>query len=1003
MTSEILLLALQASAGIAITNVTVIPMDRERTTPAQTVLIAGDRITRIDAAARVAIPRGARVIDGTGKYLIPGLADVHVHLSYNPPDQQRSILKMFLANGVTTVLNMRGAPQILELRAALASGEVLGPRLYSVGQYVNEPFVTTPDEVEGEVVAQRRAGYDFVKLHGNLSEEAYTRLNAVARRVGIRVIGHAPRNLGLEPMFRERQYALAHAEEFLYNRNNSSPDSSLPRVANSIDEWARRTAAARIWVMPNLTGFKMVARMVHDLDAVLARPEVRYLPLPVQQIWGPATNAYTNRIDPLRYEPMMRRYALLEQLVRAFRKEGVRLLVGTDAMNTGVVPGFSTHDEMADLVAAGLSPYEALRAATANAAEFLTTPGRHGTIAAREPADLVLLDANPLADIANTRRIAGVMLGGRWFARGDLDTMLVAIGSAPPRTYVVRGVHVIPMTDSTAPRLPDPADVVIRGRTIAQILPTGTATTGSGVTMIDGSGQYLIPGLIDSHVHIKEQDPLLLYVAAGVTTAQNMSGRPFHLDMRARVNAGTLLGPRIVTAGPTTAEAGVNTPAQAEQLVTEQSALGYDMIKMYGGQGGNFTPETYHALITAAHGRGMRVVGHAPRNLPFATVLSEGQNSVDHMEEIVYTHRPFARLLAPYVDLQFGRASAAVRDSLARVPVPNFSRELSSEITELARAVKQAGLAVTPNIVFFRNIYWMTMDSINALLRAPELAYAAPQQRLAWSPLLNRYANAWGDRRPTVSRYLGEVVELEKAITAAFHRAGVPLMAGTDAEFLGAQPGFGLHTELELFVGLGMSPSDALRAATVTPATVLRIADSVGTITTGKVADLVLLAANPLADIRNTRRISGVFRAGRWLPQTEIARSLDSLANSYRPLQTELTAFMQALEARGAPAAMEVYRRSPQRQQIAKPVENVINSYGYRVLGENRTKDAIAVFRLNTEAFPDQYNTWDSLAEAYLADGQRDLAIQYYRKVLELRPGDENATRMLRQLGVVVN
>ena len=570
-----------------------------------------------------------------------------------------------------------------------------------------------------------------------------------------------------------------------------------------------------------------------------------------------------------------------------------------------------------------------------------------------------------------------------------------AVAQQETRTYIVRNVHVIAMTGSEATRT---ADVVIRGRTIAQIAPAGTATT-PGATVIDGHGQYLIPGLIDSHVHIKEQDPLFLFIAEGVTTAQNMSGRPFHLDMRARVNAGTLLGPRIVTAGPTTAEVGVNTPEEAERLVAEQSARGYDMIKMYGGEGGNFTPETYHALIAAAHARGMRVVGHAPRNLPFATVLSEGQNSIDHMEEIIYTHRPFARLIGPYVDLQFGRTTDAVRDSLARVPVPDFAQELQPEIAELARAVKRAGLAVTPNLVFFRNIYWMTTDSIQALLRAPELAYASPQQRLSWSPMVNRYANSWSDRRPTVSRWLAEAVDLERATTLAFYKAGVPLMAGTDAEFLGAQPGFGLHTELEIFVDLGMKPIDALRAATVTPATVLRIADSVGTIAPGKVADLVLLAADPRTDIRNTRRITGVFRAGRWLPQIRITAMLDSLARSYGPVQEALSAFMQALESRGAAAAMEVYRQSPQRPQIAKAVENVINSYGYRVLGEKRAKDAIAIFLLNTEAFPGEYNTWDSLAEACLADGQRDLAIKYYRKVLELRPGDENATRMLKQIG----
>ena len=121
------------------------------------------------------------------------------------------------------------------------------------------------------------------------------------------------------------------------------------------------------------------------------------------------------------------------------------------------------------------------------------------------------------------------------------------------------------------------------------------------------------------------------------------------------------------------------------------------------------------------------------------------------------------------------------------------------------------------------------------------------------------------------------------------------------------------------------------------------------------------------------------------------------------PVRAALSAFMQALETRGAAAAFDVYRNNPDRQQIAKAVENVINSYGYRVLGENRTKEAIEVFRLNTEAFPREYNTWDSLAEAYLADGQKELAIRYYRKVLELRPGDENATRMLKQIGAIKN
>jgi hypothetical protein len=424
----VLAITLPASVAqqIAVVNVNVIPMDTERVLEGQTVVVENGRITGLGDARSMRVPPGAQTIDGAGKYLLPGFADMHVHFHGNPPSEYPLLLPLYVANGVTTILSLRGMPSILEFRNDVAAGRVFGPRMYTVGPFINEPFVTTPDEVEQAVVEQKRAGYDFVKLHGDLSREAYHRLLTVARREGIRVVGHAPRNLGLEAMFAERpaQYALAHGEEFLYDRQNRSTDSSLPHVEARIPEYARQTAAARIWLMPNLTAYKAIARMVHDLPAVLAQPEVRYMPRSSRAMWGPATNPYTNRIRPDRYEPMMRRYALLEKLVREFHARGVRMLIGTDAMNTGVIPGWSTHDEMADLVAAGLPRYAVLRAATANAAEFLAVDGERGTVAVGQRADLVLLHANPLVDIANTRRIAGVLLRGRWLSAGDLASML---------------------------------------------------------------------------------------------------------------------------------------------------------------------------------------------------------------------------------------------------------------------------------------------------------------------------------------------------------------------------------------------------------------------------------------------------------------------------------------------------------------------------------------------------------------------------------------------------
>jgi imidazolonepropionase-like amidohydrolase len=395
---------------------------------AQTVVIESGAITLMGPTAAVTYPAEARTIDGTGKFLMPALSDVHIHLHANPEDEQRHILKLFVANGVTTVVNLRGTPQILELRAAVEEGRILGPRIFTVGPYVNQPFVTTPDEVEAAVVEQKKAGYDFIKLHGDLSREAYARLNAVARREGIRVIGHAPRNLGLDPMFEEKQYAVAHAEEFVYDTSNRSREPAA--VEAEIPAFARAMAENGIWLMPNLTAYKGIGRQVKDLDAMLARPEMRFMPRSAQVGWGPATNPYTHRMEPAMYPRIMALYDVIEKIAHSFQAAGVRLLLGTDAMNTGTIPGFSAHDELADLVAAGLTPYQALRAGTANAAAFLDEADRAGTIAEGRRADLLLLDASPLDDIANSRKIAGVMVHGRWLSRADLDAMLEELRAA---------------------------------------------------------------------------------------------------------------------------------------------------------------------------------------------------------------------------------------------------------------------------------------------------------------------------------------------------------------------------------------------------------------------------------------------------------------------------------------------------------------------------------------------------------------------------------------------
>src|SRR5262249_54186174 len=203
--------------AVAFVDVNVVPMDRELTLPGQTVVVKDGKIVEMGASDKDKAPAGSLRVDGRGKYLMPGLADLHIHLSDYNERHNAAMLRLYAANGVTTILNLYGTPHHLELRAKIRSGELFGPEFYTSGPFIsNAPVHTsTPDEVDGDVIEQQRAGYDFIKIHGDFSREAYHRLFQVARREGMRVIGHAPRNLGVEPMFEERQDAVAHAEEYL--------------------------------------------------------------------------------------------------------------------------------------------------------------------------------------------------------------------------------------------------------------------------------------------------------------------------------------------------------------------------------------------------------------------------------------------------------------------------------------------------------------------------------------------------------------------------------------------------------------------------------------------------------------------------------------------------------------------------------------------------------------------------------------------------------------------
>lgn len=426
----------QSPACTAFVDVNVIPMDREQIVPHQTVLTRGDRIAQVTSTSQAHVPPGCTLIDGTHRYLIPGLVDSHVHLPLSGRTDQRLVLQMLLANGITTGINMEGSPEILALRNDIRAAKVLAPTLYTTGIFIQQPAFMSAEQVRKEVIAEKSSGYDFIKVHGDLTKEAYDALFDTAREQHIRVVGHVPANLGIDAAL-GRQSLIVHAEEFLYSYFQFHRD--LPTDPAEIDRMVRdiskKTAESGTWVSPTLSVFRQIIFQAADIDALLQRPEMQYLPRHLTTgtsvgasnfAWYPPGNPYVKRWPPEKIPYLRAQYSVMQRLTAGLRDAGVPLLAGTDPFVPCVIPGFSMRDEMEQLYEAGLTPFEVLQSATSNAARFLGTSNQVGTITEGKTADLILLTADPLENVNNVSLRDGVMLHGKWFPEDQLQKDLTA-------------------------------------------------------------------------------------------------------------------------------------------------------------------------------------------------------------------------------------------------------------------------------------------------------------------------------------------------------------------------------------------------------------------------------------------------------------------------------------------------------------------------------------------------------------------------------------------------
>ncbi len=419
----------QQAAVVAIERVGVIPMDRERVLANHTVIVRDGGIAEIGPADRISVPSSATRVDGQGQYLIPALAEMHAHVPSGPAaGQAERVLFLYVANGIGTIRSMLGDPSHFRLRERADRGEILAPTMYLAGPSFSGQTVSTPDAATARVLEQKRAGYDLLKIHPGVQRSVFDALAAAAGRESIRFAGHVPVDVGLQRALDNRYWTIDHLDGYVEAiARPGAPDPQLFGI-NLIDHVDELRLAALVDATRTAGTWNVPTQILleswygpEDPDVMRKWPEMRYAnPADVEQ-WVAMKRKFTEAYSA---DHRARYLALRRRIIKALHDGGAGLLLGSDAPQTWNVPGFSVHREIATYVAAGLTPYQALATGTRNIAEHLGTLDRTGTIEAGKRADLVLLEGNPLQDISNTSRVAGVMIGGRWISKSELDRRL---------------------------------------------------------------------------------------------------------------------------------------------------------------------------------------------------------------------------------------------------------------------------------------------------------------------------------------------------------------------------------------------------------------------------------------------------------------------------------------------------------------------------------------------------------------------------------------------------
>jgi len=431
-----------ASPGtIAFTGVNVLPMDRETVLTNHTVVVVDGVITEVGPADDITVGGGATVIDGTGQYLTPGLAEMHAHVppGANPPREVvEDILFLYIANGVTTIRGMLGSEYQIPLADELERGEALGSNFYVAAPSINGTSAPDAATAERLIRTHKEQGYDLQKIHPGVSLGTWDHMVEVAQEVGLTYGGHVPADVGLVHAIETGistvdhldGYVQAIASDDVVSQVNAG-QTSLGGLVNGVDEQklveiVQLSLEHDVYVVPTMYLWENLYG-APDVDAVLSQPEMQYVSQAQRDGWRRQA-AGGARGTPTEVRAF---FDLRNRILKSLSDAGVGVLMGTDSPQMFNVPGFALHRELSVVSESGMSNYEILKSGTASVgryvADHLGLDGDFGTVAVGQRADLVLLGSNPLEDLANLTDRVGVMVAGRWVTRADIDAGLAAL------------------------------------------------------------------------------------------------------------------------------------------------------------------------------------------------------------------------------------------------------------------------------------------------------------------------------------------------------------------------------------------------------------------------------------------------------------------------------------------------------------------------------------------------------------------------------------------------